>query len=225
MIVTIDGPAGSGKSTVAKQIAQRLDWMYLDTGATYRCAAIIAQRENLSADQTQQIAHKLRQADIKFKPSDAKPKVFLNDRDVTEEIRSETISELASKLAADPEIRSILVAKQRQIASQYANIITEGRDQGSTVFADADIKIYLDAADDERARRRYRQLIEQGEQADYEQILQAIKQRDYRDKTRKISPLTIPDDAVVIDTTNLNIEQVVEKIITLIEDKRKDAGK
>ncbi len=225
MIVTIDGPAGSGKSSVAKRIADRLNWMYLDTGATYRCAALIARRNNMNIQDADKIAKRLKESNITFKRIKSEMRILLDNEDVSDEIRNEEISSLASNLATNKQIRDALVDKQRQIAGLYSDIITEGRDQGSVVFSDADLKIYMNAAADERAKRRYRQLAEQGQSADYQQILKAIIERDNRDKTRSISPLVIPEDAVIIDTTNLTIEQVVEKIINLIEQKREEAKK
>lgn len=223
MIVTIDGPAGSGKSSVARQIANKLNWIYLDTGATYRCAALLAHQAGIDASCAEKIADCLKSSKISFEYDSGDVRVFLDSQDVTDKIRSEEISELASKLATNCKIRSALVEKQRQIASQYPNVITEGRDQGSVVFKDAELKIYMNANPRERANRRYRQLKEQGYDADYEQILQAIIERDNRDKTRRISPLVVPEDAIVIDTTDLTIEQVVEQIINLIEQRRKES--
>ncbi len=220
MIVTIDGPAGSGKSTVAKQVADRLGWMYLDTGATYRCAALLAYRNGIGLQEAEKIAKLLEGANISFGESSSERIVLLDGEDVTSEIRSEAISELASKLATDRGIRRALEKKQRQIASQYDNVITEGRDQGSVVFSDAELKIYMEAEPEERAKRRYKQLAEQGRAEPYDKILKAIIERDNRDKTRSISPLIVPEDAVIIDTTNLTIEEVIEKIINLIEERQ-----
>ena len=221
MIVTIDGPAGSGKSTIAKALAERLGWTYLDTGAMYRAVALLAQNDHLDVSQVGQIAKLAEKAKITFNPSQAGLTVYLNGEDVTDRLRNESVSELASKLATHPDIRSVLVQKQRQLAQQHDHVVTEGRDQGSVVFPDAELKIYLDASVSERAQRRYDQLIGQGACAEIDQIRQAIKQRDQRDKSRSTGPLVVPESAVIIDTTHMTPEKVLEHIIKHI-DKRRD---
>jgi len=221
MIVTIDGPAGSGKSTLARNLARRLGWTYLDTGAMYRVVALRVQEERLDPSQTNAASELARTARIGFEWSDKELKVLLNDRDVTGLVRTEAVSVLASKVSAIPEVRSAMVEKQRELGRRYPNVVTEGRDQGSVVFPDAELKVYLDADVRERARRRFDQLHELGQPADFSAILAALKERDERDRTRSASPLVVPNDAVVIDTTNLTAEQVMDRIVQLIESQRK----
>ena len=215
MIITIDGPAGSGKSTIARAVADELGWMFLDTGAMYRAVALLARRAGLGVERANQIAELAREARIAFERTDSLLKVFLNDEDVTDPVRTEGVSEFASKISAIPEVRAVLVDKQRELASRYGHVVTEGRDQGSVVFPHAELKVYLDADVAERARRRYEQLGGQGQAADYEKILAALKERDRRDQTRAASPLVVPERAVVIDTTRMTPGEVLDRILQL----------
>lgn len=219
MIVTIDGPAGSGKSTIAKNLSERLGWMFLDTGAMYRVVAWLVQRENLGLEETARIAEMAQAAEIRFVRRDHSLDIYLNDENVTALVRTEAVSEFASRISAIPEVRTALVQKQRDLASFYGNIVTEGRDQGSVVFPDAELKVYLDADVTERARRRYEQLLEQGQPADLAKILEALQDRDHRDKTRATSPLVVPERAVVLDTTHMTPAQVLERLIQLVKER------
>jgi cytidylate kinase len=219
MIVTIDGPAGSGKSTIAKNLSEKLGWMFLDTGAMYRVVAWLVQRENLKLEDTARIAEIAQTAQIRFVRRDHSLDIYLNDENVTAFVRTEAVSEFASRISAIPEVRTALVQKQRDLAEFYGNIVTEGRDQGSVVFPNAELKVYLDADVAERARRRYEQLLEQGQPADLAKILEALKDRDHRDKTRSTSPLVVPDRAVVLDTTLMTPAQVLERLIHLVKER------
>jgi cytidylate kinase len=219
MIVTIDGPAGSGKSTIARNLATRLGWMFLDTGAMYRVVAWLVMGENISAEATERISKLAREARIGFGWRDGKLDVFVDDRDVTSQVRTEAVSEFASRISAIPAVRQSLVEKQRELGRTYGNVVTEGRDQGSVVFPDAELKVYLDADVEERARRRYEQLLEQGQEADFEKILNALKERDHRDKTRDVSPLVVPERAVVLDTTRMTPDEVLERLIQLVKER------
>jgi cytidylate kinase len=218
MIVTIDGPAGSGKSTIARLLAKKLGWMYLDTGAMYRVTALIAKKNSLIDESSRKRLCELTQkSEIDLIECEGETRVLLDGRDVSAEIRNEEISELASQISTNPDIRSILVSKQRLIGEKNPNIVTEGRDQGSVVFPYAKFKFYLDADVTERAKRRFDQLQKsQKTSADYDQILASLKNRDHRDSTRSASPLVIPSAAIVIDTTHLSIDQVLSKLIEYI---------
>lgn len=219
MIVTIDGPAGSGKSTIAKHLSEKLGWMFLDTGAMYRVVAWLVQREDISVEETTRIAQIAQSATIRFVRRDHSLEIYVNDEEVTSLVRTEAVSEFASRISAIPEVRTALVQKQRDLAKFYGNIVTEGRDQGSVVFPDAELKVYLDADVTERARRRYEQLREQGQPADFEKILERLKDRDHRDRTRVVSPLVIPEQAVVLDTTHMTPAEVLKRLVQLVKER------
>jgi CMP/dCMP kinase len=215
--ITIDGPAGSGKSTVAKEIARRLGYTFLDTGAIYRAAAVIVENSGCDIHDDKECASVLAKADIRI----ASGKTFANEKDVTDVIRSHHISELASAIAAHPSVREELLGIQRAFKGS-TSLVAEGRDTGTAVFPDADIKFFLDATPEERARRRHSESVSKGNDAPMRQVLLDLKQRDKRDSTRTASPLTVPEDSFVVDTTHLNFEEVVEKILSIINDKLTD---
>ena len=212
LIVAIDGPAGSGKGTVTKLIANQLDLQYIDTGAMYRCVALKMLEENVNLEDEEKIKEILENIQIDLQGS----KVFLNGRDITKEIRTIEVSNFASPVSAIGFIRTKMVDLQRNLANGK-NVIMEGRDIGTVVFPDANVKIYLDASPEERARRRVEQNEKNGIESDYEQILKDIIERDTRDMSRENSPLKKADDAILLDTTKLTIEEVIEKIISIIE--------
>ncbi len=219
MIVTIDGPAGSGKSTIAKALAKRLGWMFLDTGAMYRVVALLVGRAGLDTQDREGITELARKADIEFERTEAELKVLVGGEDVTPAIRTEAVSQFASQISTIPQVRQALVQQQRDLGKKYGNIVTEGRDQGSVVFPHAELKVFLDADVGERGRRRFDQLRGQGQPADLEKILESLKERDLRDKTRSASPLVVPENAVVVDTTRLTADQVLERIIELVKER------
>jgi cytidylate kinase len=224
MIITIDGPAGTGKSTVALAVAERLSFDFLDTGAMYRAIGLAALRREVDLEDTREVTFVARLARLDFDWSVQPPRLLLNGESVGHLLRAGDCTKAASYVAVIPAIREILVAQQRQIGSERTNLVTEGRDQGSVVFPNAELKIYLDAAPQERARRRVAQLRSRGEVVDYNEILNGIIARDRRDATRAVGPLSVPKDAAVIDSTDLDEPRVVEMIVAKAEALRVLAG-
>jgi cytidylate kinase len=214
MIITIDGPAGTGKSTVALAVAERLGFDFLDTGAMYRAVALEALRRQANLEDARELTFIAKLAKIAFDWSKHPPGVLLNGEPVGHLLRGGDATRAASYVAVVPAIREMLVQQQRQIPQERGNIVTEGRDQGTVVFPDAELKIYLDAAPQERAHRRVAQLRARGEIVDYNEILNSILARDHRDANRSTGPLAVPVGAQVIDTTQLTEPQVVERIIS-----------
>lgn len=214
MIITIDGPAGSGKSTVAKLVACKLGIKYLDTGATYRSIAYIAIEKNLE-NNIDGLLSELKKSPLEYEFDGKDFRVKFKGEDITDLLRTEKISELASKLAANSKVRDYLIERQRAIGRDFKDFVSEGRDQGSVVFPDADLKIYLDADLAERARRRHKELLEKNQPVSYKEVLESLRKRDERDMQRSVDPLIVPEDSVVIDTTNMDIEEVANRIIEL----------
>lgn len=215
--IAIDGPASSGKSTVAKIIANDLGYTYLDTGAMYRCATYLALKNGLTDQDIPAILEQLVQHPISFaKASDGNQAVFLADQDVTLAIRQNDVTNNVSWVAAIPEIREELVTQQRRIAGNGA-IIMDGRDIGTVVLPDAELKIFLIASVEERAERRFKENQEKGIETDFETLKEEIAARDYKDSHRKVSPLKAADDAITFDTTGISIKGVVK----FIEEKAK----
>ena len=216
-VVTIDGPSGSGKGTVAVRIAEKLDFTLLDSGALYRSVGIAALRGGIDLRDHQQIAELARHLNIEFGVS-SPDSVWLDGEDVSLEIRTDIGSELASQIGAIPAAREALY--ERQLAFRKApGLVADGRDMGTVVFQDAIIKIYLTARPEERAQRRYKQLIDKGIDASLADLLRDLKERDARDSERPISPLKPAKDAVVLDTTDLHIDQVVEQVLDLVSER------
>ncbi|CAM4165146.1 cytidylate kinase [Streptococcus penaeicida] len=210
--IAIDGPASSGKSTVAKIIAKNLGFTYLDTGAMYRCATYIALKHNYTENDVDDILNELSKNPISFKKSDdGSQLVFLGNRDVSLAIRQNDVTNNVSWVSAIAEIREELVAQQRRIAKNGA-IIMDGRDIGTVVLPDAELKIFLIASVDERAQRRYKENIEKGISSDLETLKEEIAARDFKDSNRKVSPLKAADDAIIFDTTGIDIAGVVSFI-------------
>jgi cytidylate kinase len=217
-VIAIDGPAGAGKSTVAKIIANKLNFLYVDTGAMYRVLTLKAMREKIPWDNKEKLIEMAKNTEIELYQDGEKYRVFMDGEDVSEEIRKEEVSKNTSYIASILEIRKILWEKQRNFREKY-DIVMEGRDIGTKVFPDAKIKIYLDASVEERAKRRYLQLKEMGIEEDIEKIKKEIIERDKKDKNREIAPLIKTDDYYYIDTTDLTIDQVVEKIMSIYKSK------
>lgn len=213
MIITIDGPAGTGKSTVAQAVAQRLGFDFLDTGAMYRAIGLEALRREARLDDQRELAFIAKHARIEFDWSRRPPIVLLKGEPVGHLLRGAEATRAASYIAVVPEIREIMVREQQRIGHERPNLVTEGRDQGTVVFPNAQRKFYLDATAQERARRRAAQLRARGEIVDSQEILRQIEERDARDKGRKVAPLAPAPDARVIDTTHMAQEQVIELIV------------
>ncbi len=213
IVVAIDGPAGAGKSTIAKGIAARLGFVYVDTGAMYRAVALWARRLNIDTSDMHRLEQLALEANIEFAAGEST--VLLNGEDITEAIREPAIADAASQVSAVPGVRRALVDKQREMAGQNS-IVMEGRDIGSVVFPDAAVKIYLDADPDVRTARRTAQLLERGETVAPNSVARDISVRDARDRTRAESPLVQAPDAVYVDTTSLNAEEVEETILRLV---------
>lgn len=204
-VIAIDGPAGSGKSTVARLLAARLGYLYLDTGAMYRTVAYLALREGVALDDTASLAALTRGARISFTPNG---KVFAGETDVTEEIRGPSVSAAVSEVSAHRAVREILLEEQRRMAGD-ADVVMEGRDIGTVVFPDAAVKVFLTARPEVRAERRRNELVGKGEHQSVDQTLAAIEERDRYDSQREVAPLRQADDAVVVDTSGMTIDEVV----------------
>ena len=217
-VVAIDGPAGSGKGTVTKIVAERKNLISIDTGAMYRCVALDCINNGISPENIKGIEEILEKIKIDLKKENGNQKVYLNGKDVSEEIRSTKVNNLVSEYSAVKEIRDKITPTQQKMGIDQ-DIIMEGRDIGTVVFPNADLKIFLDCDVKERARRRFIQNQEKGIISTYEEILENIIKREKINSTREIAPFVKADDAILIDSTNLSIEQVVEKIIELIEKK------
>ena len=213
--IAIDGPAGAGKSTIAKMVSARLGYIYVDTGALYRTVALYITENNIPDED---IEKSLENADVSLRFVDGAQRVFLGDRDVSDLIRTPEISMAASRTSAIPAVRAYLFETQQKIAREN-NILMDGRDIGTVVLPNADVKIFLTASAEERANRRYKELAEKPECPSYEDILKDIIQRDYQDMHREIAPLKQAEDAVLVDTTKLSLEESAEAIIRVIESK------
>lgn len=220
-IVAIDGPAGSGKGTVTKLVGKRLGLINIDTGATYRCVTLAVIQKEYSIEEKEKIAQLLDEISIEFKRENDEEKFYLNGEDVSKKIRTLEVNKLVSQVSHIPEVRAKMTDFQRKMA-EGKNVIMEGRDIGTNVFPNADVKIYLDAKPEERARRRVKQNEEKGIECNFEEVLENIKFRDYNDKTSDVAPRKQAEDAVYVDSSELSIEEVVEKIIEIINKKKKE---
>lgn len=215
MIVAIDGPAGAGKSTIAEAVARRHQMQLVDTGAMYRTVAFEAGRRDVDLEDPDEVAEVARSLDFEFRFVDGDNVTFCNGRVLDEEIRSAKVSKNASIISTHRRVRKVLVELQRQVGRERSSVL-EGRDIGTVVFPDADLKIFLTATAEERARRRVEQMEDQGREADYEEVLSEIRQRDRRDTEREVSPLKKADDAIEIDTDDMSVEDVIDEIEELL---------
>lgn len=217
-IVAIDGPAGTGKGTIANLISKKFGFINIDTGAMYRCVTLEMLNRNVSIDNLEEVRKILNEINIEFKHLEDKELIFLNSEDVTDQIRTKEVSSLVSYVSSIKEVRIKLVDLQRKLGKKE-NIVMEGRDIGTVVFPNANVKIYLDADVEERARRRFLQNQEKGINMSYEEILESIKVRDENDKNKEMGALKIAEDATVIDTTNIGIDEVMKRVTKIIEEK------
>ncbi len=212
IIIAIDGYSSCGKSTLAKALAKKLDFVYVDSGAMYRATTLYFLRNNVDMCNNSQILEALENINIHLKPNNGELLVFLNKEDITEEIRQMPVSENVSKVSANKAVRKAMVTQQHKLA-QNANIVMDGRDIGTAVFPNAQIKIFMTADPDIRAIRRYNELIAKGEKVSLEQIIKNLELRDYEDTTRKESPLVKADDAIVLDNSYLNQEEQLDWVL------------
>ena len=219
MIVAVDGPAGSGKGTVTKRIEEELGFLNLDTGATYRCVALQTLREKLDLSDEEKIIEIANNIDIKIDNTGHKDIILLNGEDVSKEIRTKEVTAIVSQISSIIPVREKMVEVQRNLA-KGKNVIVEGRDIGTVVFPNADVKIYLDASEEIRAKRRYEENIKNGIDTKYEEVLENVKMRDYNDMHKKFGALKKADNAIVVDSTNLTIEEVVDKVKDIIKSSK-----
>jgi len=222
LIITIDGPAASGKSTVARLLARKLDASFLDTGAMYRAVTLAAMQARVDLSDQQKLLDVIRAREFQFSAKEGKMTVRIDGVDVTERIRTPQVTANARYIASAPKVREQLVQMQRQFAADQQRIVTEGRDQGTVVFGDADMKFYLTADIAERAKRRQAELLAEGGAESIEQIQEAIQERDRSDRNRTVGPLKRSGDAIVVDTTNLGVEEVVEKLLGYVKEGPKE---
>lgn len=216
VIIAIDGPSGAGKSTISKILAKRLNYIYIDTGAMYRAVALSTLEKNISIDDEDSLLQMCLEIDISFSMGNGSARVLLNAKDVTEAIRSSSVSLLASNVSAKKVVRDALLRLQRKMGED-GGVVIEGRDIGTVVFPNADIKFYLDALPKERGKRRHRELIAKGEKVSLDRVTKEIIQRDCNDSSRKYAPLKPAIDAVNIDSTDSTIEEVTEKLLEIIK--------
>ena len=218
-IVAIDGPAGSGKGTITKIVAKDLGLINIDTGAMYRCVALDCLDKNVSPTNLEGIEKVLENISIEFQKEGENQKVILNGEDVSREIRTPKVDDVVAKFAAIKIVRDKVTPMQQKMGENQ-NIIMEGRDIGTVVFPNADVKIFLDCSVEERAKRRYKQDIEKGIETTYEEVLKSIKERHKLETERDIAPFIKADDAIVVDSTNMSIDEVVETILKIIDEKK-----
>ena len=216
--IAVDGPAGAGKSSIARAVAEEIGYIYVDTGALYRSIALYSIENKLD---NESLVNSLDKINIRLEFIDKCQHVFLNDNDVSDKIRTPDVSMGASKVSVIPEVREFLFGLQKKIAAEN-NIIMDGRDIGTVVLPDADLKVFLTASAEERANRRFKEMTDSS--ITYEQVLEDIKQRDYNDMHRDIAPLKQAEDAVLLDTTGMTIEEVKQKLKALIDETEKSIG-
>lgn len=216
--VAIDGPAGSGKSTISKIIAQKLGFVHLDTGALYRAIAYFIDKNNADFNNENEVKKCLKSANLKVEKSDAEQKILLSGKVLSSELRSLNITKISSKIASYRCVRDYLLNFQRDFAEKQ-NVVMDGRDIGTVVLPNASVKIFITASPEVRARRRLEQMLKSGENPDYNEILDAIKKRDYEDAHRKIAPLKKADDATLLDNSNMNLNQTVESVLSIIKER------
>ena len=219
--IAIDGPAGAGKSTIARAAASKLGFIYVDTGALYRSIGLYCLNNNIETTDRTEVERILPDISVQLKYLDGVQRVILNDNDVSEEIRKPECSMAASNVSAIPVVREFLFELQRKMAREN-DVIMDGRDIGTVILPDAEVKIFLTASPEERANRRFKELIEKGNNPDYDELLKEINQRDYNDMHRETAPLKQADDAILFDTTTLGKDEVVDELLNIISGKLGD---
>lgn len=216
MNIAIDGPAGAGKSTIAKAVAKELGSIYVDTGAMYRAMALYMIKNGINPSDTAGIENACESADISIVYQDGMQRVILNGEDVTDSLRTEEVGNMASATSVNKKVRAKLVDLQKKLA-RSVSVVMDGRDIGTVVLPDAEVKIYLTASVETRADRRYRELLEKGKDADLQAIANDIRERDYRDMHREHSPLRQAEDAVLLDSSNMTIQEVVDAMLAIVK--------
>ncbi len=216
--IAIDGPAGAGKSTIARRVAKELSFIYVDTGAMYRAMALYLLRKEVNKDDTEQIGNICQDAEISIEYQNGEQIVLLNDENVNSYLRTEEVGNMASVSSAVPRVREKLLSLQRKLARDMS-VVMDGRDIGTTILPDADVKIYLTASSLTRAKRRYLELQEKGTVCNLDEIQKDIEERDQRDMNREISPLRQAEDAILVDSSDLTIQQVVDRILQIFRSK------
>lgn len=218
--IAIDGPAGAGKSTIARRTAQELSFIYVDTGALYRALAVFLVDEGVSPEDTEKVGEAVKSVKVSIAYEDGEQQVLVNGKNVTDRLRAESVGNMASTISAIPAVRAALLDLQRDLAKAH-DVLMDGRDIGTNVLPDAELKIYLTASVETRAERRYRDLQEKGVEKPLSEIRKEIEERDHRDMTRAIAPLKQAEDAVYLDTSHMNIDEVVEAIRKLYRERKK----
>ena len=216
--IAIDGPAGAGKSTIAKKLSKDLGYIYVDTGAMYRAIALYLIKNNIQADNDAEISKALDTIEVTIGYKDGAQRIYLNNEDVTAFLRTEEVGNMASKSSANPKVRAKLTELQRQLARKE-NVVMDGRDIGTVVLPDAQVKIYLTASSKVRAKRRFDELTAKNEECDLDKIEQDIIQRDHQDMTREIAPLKQAEDAVLLDSSDMTIDEVINAMKKIVEEK------
>lgn len=218
-VLTIDGPSGAGKGSISKCLSEKLDWHYLDSGALYRALGIAAINQQVDISDEHALAALIKTITLEFKQSACGSwGVYLDGNEIQQQLQTEDVGHVASKIAVFPLVRSGLLAKQQAFQCQ-PGLVADGRDMGSVVFPDAAYKVYLTASAKERGNRRYKQLIEKGINANLQDVIEDIEQRDERDKNRSVSPLLVPDGALYIDSSSISIQEVVQLVLELINNR------
>ncbi|HGO5856927.1 (d)CMP kinase [Mannheimia glucosida] len=215
IVITVDGPSGAGKGTLCHALAEKLRFDFLDSGALYRITALSAVKKGIALDDEAKLAEVARYLDIQFLPENGEIRVILDGENVGDQIRSAEAGQNASKVAAFPRVREALLERQRAFSTEKG-LIADGRDMGTVVFPDAQIKLFLDASAEERTKRRVKQLQEKGFNANFDEILAEIKERDFRDRNRAVAPLVPAKDALLLDSTHLSIEEVINQALNHI---------
>ncbi len=216
IVITVDGPSGAGKGTLCYALAEKLGFTLLDSGAIYRVTAFAALKSAVELDDEIALAALASALDVQFLPADGEVKILLNGENVSGQIRTQEVAEAASKVAVFPEVRKALLQRQQDFSTENG-LIADGRDMGTVVFPNAQVKLFLDASAEERAKRRYKQLQNKGISGNFDQILAEIKARDFRDRNRAVTPLKPAEDALILDSTSLSIEEVIAQALSYIQ--------